>query len=157
MVVVRAGERAGVCLGVAAGFSVVLALGMWWEGRDALGAVGISLTLGGVIGLAWGLARRPGMMDAAVEADRQLGLADLLSTALASMRSEDPWARSVVAVAEARVRTLSPGAVVLRRYGGRAWGGIGLSAALVLTLGVMSSVLQRNDANAAGPVSLGPG
>src|SRR5438067_3480147 len=93
-----------------------------------------------MIGLAWGLVRRPGLIDAALLADSQLELSDLLATALATASSADPWSRAVVAMAEQRCRSLSPDAVVLRKLGGRARGGIGLAAALVLTLGVLSGV-----------------
>src|SRR5207247_1177225 len=98
-----------------------------------------TIVLGAIIGLTWGLARRPRLIDAAMTADRQLQLADLLATALAVGSDVDPWARAVVAVADQRCRSLSPDAVVLRRFGGRAWGGIGLATALVLTIGALSS------------------
>ena len=149
LVVVRALERAGVCLAVAAAFAAVLVVAMWWEGRDALVAVAATLSIGALAGIGWGLVRRPRLLDAAIEADRQFDLADLLSTALTSLRGEDPWHHAVVASAERRCLTLSPSAVVLHRLGGRAWGGIGLSAALVLTLGVISSLPRETHARSA--------
>jgi len=92
-------------------------------------------------GMIAGIIRRPDLMSAAVEADRQFDLADLLSTALTTRQrsADDPWAALVVATAGARCRTLVPNAVIVNRLGGRAWGGIGLATALVLTLGLMST------------------
>jgi hypothetical protein len=74
-----------------------------------------------------------------MEADRQLGWADLLSSAMMvrSMAPSDPWAAAVRAEADARCRGVSPSTVVLHRLGARAWGGIGLAAALVLAMGIV--------------------
>ena len=102
-----------------------------------LGATGVAA----LAGMIAGMIRRPDLMSAAVEADRQLDLADLLSTALTTRQRSavDPWAAQVVATAGARCRALAPNAVLVNRFGGRAWGGIGLATALVLTLGLMSA------------------
>src|SRR4051794_10799297 len=72
------------------------------RGRCAGGGVGGGGWWGGGL---WGSARRPGRLWAAIEADRQLKLADLLGTALYLIRSRDSLdgiGRSVVAAAEAR-------------------------------------------------------
>jgi hypothetical protein len=76
-----------------------------------------------------------------MEADRQLDLADLLSTAAAVGRADnlDPWARTVIAMADDHCRRHTPSQVLLNRLGARAWGGIGLAAALALTLAALSS------------------
>jgi hypothetical protein len=96
--------------------------------------------VGTVTGLLHGAARRPSRLAAAIEADRQLGLRDLLGTA-ATVGADpaDAWARTVLAVADQRCRRHTPSQVVLRRYGSRAWGGLGLAASLVLTLAAMLS------------------
>jgi hypothetical protein len=76
-----------------------------------------------------------------MEADRQLDLHDLLGTA-AGARADDgsnPWFRTVLALADEQCRRHTPAQVVLRRYGSRAWGGIGLAASLVLTLAALLS------------------
>jgi hypothetical protein len=57
----------------------------------------------------------------------------------------------VIATADARCRTLAANDVILNRFGGRAWGGIGLAAALVLTLGLMSANPRPSVARATGP------
>jgi hypothetical protein len=73
-----------------------------------------------------------------MEADRQLKLADLLSTAISVRNSADNWAQVILTLAEHCSRSLSPNTVLLNRWGGRAWGGTALALALVVTLGVLS-------------------
>jgi hypothetical protein len=140
LIVVRALERAGGCTAVACVFAGALGGMMLWRGENGLPWTVGTIALGALVGLAWGMIRRPRLLDAAILADRQWDLADLLATALAVRASDDPWARAVVAMADQRCRTLSADALLLRRWGARAWGGIGLAAALVLTLGALSSV-----------------
>jgi hypothetical protein len=164
-VVLRAAEGLGLGALVGCGVGLVLLALLWWEGRTALGPSTAAVAFGAGVGLAWGVARRPRLLDTATEADRQLGLADLLGTALTAGHSRindqpDPWAASVLAVAEARCRTLAPSAVVLNRLGARAWGGIGLATALLLTLALLAgspadtraaraNTLDRSKGNAA--------
>jgi hypothetical protein len=142
LVLVRALERAGLgaltgC--VAAGLLLPLLL---WRAEPALGPAGMLIAMGAVAGLWWGVARRPSRLAAAMEADRQLGLHDLLGTAAGAgttADASDPWLLTVLALADARCRRHTPSQVVLRRYGSRAWGGIGLAASLVLTLAALLS------------------
>jgi hypothetical protein len=85
----------------------------------------------------------------------------LLSTAwsLREMRSkEDPWNQTVLALAAARCEGLSPSAVMLHRFGLRAWGGIVLAVAFVGTLAGLSSTslqagLARPSENATSAVA----
>jgi hypothetical protein len=149
VVVVRAVERAGVCAAIAAGFALVFTGTMLWRGDNGFPLAIGTILLGGVIGLLWGLAQRPEIADAALAADRQLQLADLLATALSLVSNQDPWARAVVATAEQRCRTLSADAIVVGRLGGRAWGGIGLAAALVMTVGALSALPGESPAGDA--------
>ena len=111
-VVLRAAE--GLGLGALAGCAVglVLLALLWWEGRGTLAPSAAAVGFGACVGLAWGIARRPRLLDAATEADRQLGLADLLGTALTAghdlvNNQPDPWAASVLAIADARVKSES--------------------------------------------------
>jgi hypothetical protein len=140
LIVARAVERAGICAAVATGFALIFTGAMLWRGDNGLALALATILLGASIGLVWGLVRRPAITDAAFAADRQLQLSDLLATALSFVSSDDPWRRAVVAVADQRCRTLSADAVIVRKLGGRAWGGIGLAAALVLTLGALSAL-----------------
>jgi hypothetical protein len=140
-VIVRAAEHVGMCVLGGCVLALVFLPILLWRGEPALPTVGMITLLAATAGLIAGIVRRPDRMSAATEADRQLGLAELLSSAL-TMRdraSTDAWATVLLATAEARCRTLSPNDVILNRLGARAWGGIGLAAALVLTLGLMSA------------------
>lgn len=108
---------------------------MFWRGQTAmLAPTLILISLGAASGIFWRLRHRPTRMHAAHEADRQLLLYDLLSSALSVRHSDDPWAHSVLAMAQHRCAGLSPGVVVLHRLGVRAWGGIGLALALAMSL-----------------------
>lgn len=141
-VLLRALERTGLCVLVACTACALLIPLLLWQGKSAVAPALWTLAMGGAAGLLWGSLRRPGALEAATEADRQLRLADLLGTALALRRqpaSADPWAASVLATAEARCRGLSPSSVILHRLGARAWGGIGLATALVLAVSFLGS------------------
>jgi len=140
LVFARAVERGGACAGVASAFACILAVVALVQGRDAMPLVLATLALGAMVGIIWGFSTRPTRFDAICEADRQLKLSDLLATAYAQRGGDDAWQRMIVALADDRCRSLSPAAVVVHRYGGRAWGGIGLSAALGLTLALLSGV-----------------
>ena len=148
LVLVRAGERSGACVGVASIFACAFASVALIQGRDAMQLVLPTLGIGAIVGVIWGLARRPSRFEAIVEADRQLNRSDLLATAYAQRDSDDPWQRAVVAIADARCRALAPSQVIVHRYGGRAWGGIGLAAAMGLTLALLSGVPQDSRARA---------
>ena len=149
LVLTRALERGGACVGVASVFACLFAGIALIQGRDAMQLVIPILALGAIIGMVWGLVRRPTRFDAVTEADRQLALSDLLATAYLQRGADDPWQLAVVAIADERCRTLSPAAVVVHRYGGRAWGGIGLAAATGLTLALLSGVPQDSRARPA--------
>src|SRR2546423_699532 len=138
LVVVRALERTG--LGALAG--CVAAEGLipllLWRGESAVTPALFLLGLGAAVGLLWGVTHRPTALAAAMEADRQLGLSDLLGTAAACAGAvQDPWCRTVLAVADDRCRRHAPSQVLLNRFGGRALGGIGLAAALALNLSTL--------------------
>ena len=140
-VVVRIAEVTGVGVAAGCGLALLVLPILLWRGEPALPVVIAAAAVAAVAGMIAGVIRRPDLASAAAEADRQLDLADLLSTALATRdrAADDPWAAVVVATASARCRTLAPSAVIVNRFGGRAWGGIGLATALVLTLGLMSA------------------
>jgi hypothetical protein len=90
--------------------------------------------------------KRPSLLNTASEIDRQFHLADLLATALMIRQSrtfvadaqDQTWSHTVLALAEARSVELVNQSLLLRRYGSRAWGGISLATATMLTLGVLS-------------------
>jgi hypothetical protein len=154
MVAVRALERLG--LGLLAGCAVCLLLMpiLIWRG-EATGTLAVAaLGTGGVAGLLWALAHRPTKLQAAFEADRQLGLSDLLGTALTLSRDRrEPMEATVLAMAEARCRGVSPSAIALNRLGVRSWGGIALAGALVVGLGLFGGQTPDSSAQASGPRS----
>ncbi|HEX8525259.1 MAG TPA: hypothetical protein VF669_23610 [Tepidisphaeraceae bacterium] len=142
MLAMRAVEGAGVGASISAVLgSIVLAV-MLFQGRSGWGVAAGLVALGAVAGTGWGLLKRPTLIEAAGEIDRQLNLHDLLATAMFARRSapRDGWSMSVVAIANARCQSILPASLVLNRFGVRTWGGVGLSVALVMTLGVLSSL-----------------
>ncbi|HSV15131.1 MAG TPA: hypothetical protein VLI90_12805 [Tepidisphaeraceae bacterium] len=153
LVVIRAGETAGICLLVACALLAPLLMILWWNGEPAVPATLLGIISGLWLGVSIALTVRrwPSTMMAASEADRQFELADLLATAMvldASYASgtSDLMSGEVLAVADARCRTLSPSQLVLRRLGSRTWGGVGLSLALVITLALVPTRPARLDA-----------
>src|SRR5437868_2715961 len=84
LTIIRLLERVGVCLVVGCAADLLLAPILMWRGESALPMILFTFAAGAAAGIAWGWARRPKMLDAASEADRQLDLADLLGTALSS-------------------------------------------------------------------------
>jgi hypothetical protein len=141
--VVRWVEHVGVGVVIGAAVSVLLLPVLVMRGRPALPVLAALLLIGAVAGGAWLLFRHPRLIDTAGEADRQLGLADLLATGWLVAREggslDDPFERAVLAVADARAASLSPSSVVLNRLGARAWSGIGLTTALAITLAMLSA------------------
>jgi len=115
---------------------------MWYHGESASGAAALVLGLGALLGAAWGAFQRPTLLETAVEADRQLALHDLLGTAITLSRcahADDATRAAIAAAADERCRRLAPSRMVLNQLGARAWAGIGLANALVLTLSLMSA------------------
>jgi hypothetical protein len=144
MVLLRFLERVGLAVLAGCGLALLFLPVLLWrgEGERALQWVAGCWGLGVICGVLWGIARRPGRLWAAVEADRQLKLADLLGTALYLLRSRDSldeMGRTVLATAEARCAALSPSAVILNKIGARGWGGIGLAVAMVLTVALVGA------------------
>lgn len=154
VIFVRAAERIGLCAAIACAAALALLPILLWRREPAMPLALGAIALGALGGLVWSLLDRPTLLGAAMEADRQLDLADLLGTALAvrtdpsAKFTSSEWSQLLLGLAESRCRTLSPSMLVLNRMGARAWGGIGLVAALVLTLAFMSS--QPDDLRAAG-------
>jgi hypothetical protein len=164
-VVLRVAEGMGLGMLGGCGAALPLVIILLWRGMPAMGIAVAALIIGAAAGVLRGIIVRPTAIAAAMEADRQLGWADLLSSAMMvrSNAPSDPWAGAVRAEADARCRGVSPSTVVLHRLGARAWGGIGLVAALVLAMGIVPTFVapamadQQNaprnplDAIAEGP------
>ena len=143
LIVIRAAENLGICLLVGCAAALLLLPVVLW--RDVSSAplllIGLGL-LSAMAAIAMTFWRWPQPMDAAAEADRQLNLADLLTTTVELRRANhqewsDQLSAIVLASANLRCQQFSPSAVVLNRLGARVWGGIGLSISLVITLAVI--------------------
>lgn len=143
LVFVRLMEHAGLGAACAAAVVVLLMPVLMLRDKPALPVLLALLPLGTCVGAAWALLRRPRLIHTAGEADRQLQLADLFATAWTIARDgrapDDPFELAVLAGAEARAATAAPSSVVLNRLGARAWTGVGLTAALAVTLTLLSA------------------
>jgi hypothetical protein len=151
LVLIRAVEHLGVCVSVGCGIALPLLAILLLRGQSV---VSLLLVIGSFCSLAacvLTIQRWPTLLQAAGEADRQLNLDDLLTTAVRLDRySCDSMSGSVLAMADARCGRISPSTVILNRYGARAWGGIVLSLAAVIAVSLMpahpirSAVAQEN-------------
>ncbi len=130
-VAVRLIEGFGAGVGVGAGLALFIILiqlrdGVHWQGIAIFGAFPAVCSA-----IAW-WRDRPSRLAAVIEADRQLKLDDLLSSAMTA--KDDAFGHAVRAMAERACLSLSPSQVILNRFGVRAWGGIGLAWATVIIL-----------------------
>ncbi len=141
LVVLRLLECAGIGFAVGCAVSLLSLLILRSHTENPLTLSAIVMGVGVAVGFIGTLLRRPQMLDAAVEADRQLDLADLLATAwqLEKNSSAESFESAVLLIANQRAATLQPRSVVLHRLGVRAWSGIGLAGALVLTVAIFSA------------------
>src|SRR5688572_11319274 len=142
LVVVRLLEWAGIGFVIACAIALVAMLVMRNRPESPLTLAAILVGTGSVIGLIAAALRLPKIIDAAIEADRQLDLHDLLSTAWQIERSRTPaqdFEQAVLLIAHQRADQLRARDVILNRLGVRAWSGIGLAGALVLTVGILTA------------------
>jgi hypothetical protein len=141
LVVLRLAEWAG--LGFAAGCATALIsiLVLRNQNESTLVIAAAQMVLGMAVGFIAALLRRPRMIEAAVQADRQLKLADLLATAWQLERNpqRESFEEAVLLVANGKASQLQPRLVLLHRLGMRAWSGIGLAGALVLTVAILTA------------------
>jgi hypothetical protein len=150
----RMAECSGICAAVAAGVGLFIVPILLWRDQPALECAMILLSIGALAGFLWACIHRPTILQTAGEIDRQLQLHDLLSTALRFDASHDAaFAAIVIRQAEARCAEISPSQLILYRLGSRAWGGIGLVTALLLSVAMLSAHPYLSDAQAASPSS----
>lgn len=134
----------GLAMGAVAGIPLVGLL--LWRGLETE-LIAFSLpALGLLLGAVHGFATRPTRMQAATEADRQLGLADLLGSAL-SVSDRADWAAIIRSQADATCQRISPTDVVLHRLGVRVWGGAGLASALLVALAFLPTSAAPSQAS----------
>ncbi|MGD0767178.1 MAG: hypothetical protein ABSB42_03040 [Tepidisphaeraceae bacterium] len=171
ILLIRIAESIAVATAIASAAGVALLPIAWWRGQSALPMASALFLLGLLCGLIRGISRRPTVLQAAVEADRQLDLHELLGTILqlAASPAESAWRDSVAAFAENQCRSLKlkPSAVIVSRLGLRAWAGIGILGALLLTSAALtarpadvtaasSSALAYVPANSSQPPDAAP-
>lgn len=137
-------EQAGI--GAALGAAAAMAAANRMENVFLL--VGMGALMGSLLG--W--LNRPTRMKSAMEADRQLGLKELLSSALSSNNPADPWQRAVAADAQRRIRGLSPWGLRLRKLGAGGWCVIGGMVLLSMGFGLMSDTPPNAQASAGRQV-----
>jgi hypothetical protein len=151
LIFIRAVEHLGVC--ILAGCAIALPLLpilLWREQPILLPGIFLGLlVLFGAVALTF--HRWPSIFQAAAEADQQLELADLLTTALQlESVTSDVMISPMLAMADARSEQFSPSAVVLNRFGVRAWGGIVLSVMTVFAISLFPAHPMRSaSANAS--------
>jgi hypothetical protein len=149
-------ERAGMAAAMSCTVALPLSLLLGWRGSDATEPALLCITLGLLAGIAWGATELPTILEAAMEADRQLQWADLLGSAwLLRARPDDPWRRMVLNDADRRCRGLSPSSIFLRRLTPRTWSGIVLALTLTLALSAWigsPAASLAHDARPAGDV-----
>ncbi|HEX4124533.1 MAG TPA: hypothetical protein VHY37_07380, partial [Tepidisphaeraceae bacterium] len=141
----RVVESAGMGVLIAAAGGLAMAAVMYGRHRSAEGAVIALMAVGAVAGGMVGALWRPKMLRVATEADRQLHLPELLSSAaalpVAGARDDlDRVLRQMLAgrAAEACART-SPRRIRQRRFGANGWAAIALAAGVPVLLGTLVS------------------
>jgi hypothetical protein len=149
MALITIAESTGIGLSCGAIAGLILIPLAWWIGQPGLPIAAATLALGGSCGLLRGLFALPSQLQAAKEADRQLCLHDLLSTVFTLADSTDPWQSAILADAEQRCRTLRPSMVIAHRLSLRAWSGIGILSALLLTSAILISQPVQSRADLA--------
>jgi hypothetical protein len=145
--------RLARCLAVACSAAVAASAVLLCLRRPSVIAPAALIALGLFVGAAWAAAVRVTHIAAAMWADGRFGLKDLLATAWSLQGSKaacEPWAPAVLAVADERSSRIPPADLRLPIGGRRMWSAIGLSAALAVTLGLIST---RPD-DAALPASI---
>lgn len=151
LVLLRLLEWSGIGFALGCGVAL-LSIPLLRNRQEApLAIAAVIMAIGGVLGFIAALLRRPRVIDAAVESDRQLELADLLTTAwqLEKSSATEAFEGAVLIIANQRAANLRPRAVVLHRLGVRAWGGIGLAGALVLTVAIFTANPLDSQASSA--------
>jgi hypothetical protein len=152
MVLVGLLEQIGSALLAASVLAMLLTAVTIWQSMPTLQILLFSMALGLLVGPVLAIYRWPGRAAAAAEADRQLRLNDLLSSAISVSNSNDEFVIAMHAMADARCELHSPSEVIFRRFGVRSWGAIALAMCIATTLAVIPFGPARSqavDANSA--------
>lgn len=151
---VRSAERIG--LGVAAGCAAALAptIVLLLHHRSPILWVEVSLIGGVLAGIAWSILRVADPLQAAIAIDRQLDLAELLSSAWllqSTVAADEPWRNAILTQAAQRSRSISASSVKVSHLPRRAWGGIALCLGLLFTLCCFAPGARQRQALSHGP------
>jgi len=153
----RAAEAFGEALFIGAVLGLVVVPLMAWQGEPSWPVAGVMLMLASLVGGIIALQRKPTLLQAAIKADGQWKLDDLLATAITidsceSQTTLDPSMRHmVIATAAAELAARSRDPLILNRFGPRAWSAVGLSTALLFSVTAICShplVLKAADRRA---------
>ena len=138
--VVRIAESVAVSTAIASAAGLMVVPILWWRGQSALPLACGMPAVGCLLGLIRGISRRPSRLHAAIEADTQLGLDDLLGTVVLLDKGQSglAWQKTVAAFADDRCRSLSPSAIIVNRIGLRGWAGVGILGGLLLTFALLT-------------------
>ena len=141
ILIIRLAESIALSIALASIAGLILIPILWYRGQSAVPLAEALIVLGCAVGLIRGISRRPTRLDAAIEADRQLKLHDLLGTVLTLERCQSPadWQISMAALADHRCRSLHPSAIIASRLGLRAWTGVGVLTALLITCALLTT------------------
>ncbi|HEX4796698.1 MAG TPA: hypothetical protein VH370_23100 [Humisphaera sp.] len=131
---IRLLEAGGVSLAAGCLISLPILAHEIWRHQSSSALPPLVLIVFSFIGMTWAWSRRPSLLAVAVEADRQLGLKELLATSLHCGHCDPAFAESLRQEAERRAAKVRPSQVHLARMTLRSWSGIGLLLALVLSL-----------------------
>jgi|GEM_PF-5713864 len=130
-------DAAGV--GLLAGCIVALLAAPALGAQRGLLWAGLLVLLGMLLGAGWALWSRRDVMRTLIEADRQLGLRELTSTAwhLRGSAAAHAVDLAVLAVADAKCRELHSGELVFHRLGARSWTAAGLALVMVVVVSML--------------------
>lgn len=155
LTVLRLLERVGVAVAMSSAVALPLIGLLAWRGASAMQPTLLCLGLGILGGIAWGASSAPTVLETALQVDRQLDWADLLTSALYLRAApDDAWRFAVLIDAERRCTGLSPSTIFLRRLSSQAWSGIGLALTLVLALSAWVGLLADSLARDAQALSV---
>jgi hypothetical protein len=141
----RIAEGAGTGVAIAAAGGMALVAVIYPRHQSAEAAVEGLIVLGLAVGAAVGMARRPKTLLVATEADRQLHLPELLSSAAmlpvaGATDAVDRAMRQLLAERAAEQCGTKPARRIrLRRWGINRWTAIALAAGVALLLGTLTS------------------
>jgi hypothetical protein len=133
--------RLARCLAVACAAAVAASAILLCLHRPTVLAPAALIIAGFIAGAAWAAAARVTLLSAAKWTDAKLGLKDLLATACSLRESKtpgNPWRVALLNIAHEKCRNIAPADLPLALGGERTWSAIALSAALAITLGLIS-------------------